>query len=95
MYPRFQIVCGGRVACCLGAIVLGMLALCAAPAPAQQPPPGAVGEVEGNDVTVDSGTPAMMGTATSAPKIFVSNGSVLTVHSGTAIMTLLGGGEVD
>jgi len=95
MYPRFQIVCGGRVASCLGAIVLGMLALCAAPARAQQPPPGAVGEVEGNDVTVDSGTPAMMGTATSAPKIFVSNGSVLTVHSGTAIMTLLGGGEVD
>jgi hypothetical protein len=95
MYPRFQIVCGGRVAGCLGAIVLGTLALCAAPVRAQQPPPGAVGEVEGNDVTVDSGTPAMMGTATSAPKIFVSNGSVLTVHSGTAVMTLFGGGEVD
>jgi hypothetical protein len=95
MYPRFQIVCGGRVAGCLGAIVLGTLALCAAPVRAQQPPPGAVGEVEGNDVTVDSGTPAMMGTATSAPKIFVSNGSVLTVHSGTAVMALFGGGEVD
>jgi hypothetical protein len=51
--------------------------------------------VEGNDVTVDSGTPAMVGMATNAPKIFVSNGSVLTVHSGTAIMTLFGGGEVD
>jgi hypothetical protein len=95
MYPRFQIVCGGRVAWWLAATVLGMLALCSAPARAQQPPPGAVGEVEGNDVTVDGGTPAMMGTSTSAPKIFVSNGSVLTVHSGTAIMTLFGGGEVD
>lgn len=95
MYPRFQIVCGGRVALCLAAIVLGMLCFRAAQVRAQQPPVGAVGEVEGNDVTVDSGTPAMVGTATSAPKIFVSNGSVLTVHSGTAVMTLFGGGEVD
>jgi hypothetical protein len=95
MCPRFQIVCGRRIADCLAAIVLGIFVFCAMPARAQQPPPSAVGEVEGNDVTVDSGTPAMMGTATSAPKIFVSNGSVLTVHSGTAVMTLFGGGEVD
>jgi len=79
----------------LGAVALGLFLFCAAPVRAQEPPPGAVGEVEGNDVTVDSGTPAVVGTATAAPKIFVSNGSVLTVHSGTAVMTLFGGGEVD
>lgn len=80
---------------CLAAILLGMVAFCAAPVRAQQPPPDAVGEVEGNDVTVDGGIPAMVGTSTSAPKIFVSNGSMLTVHSGQAVMTLFAGGEVD
>jgi hypothetical protein len=80
---------------CIVALLLGMIALCAAPARAQQPPPDAVGEVEGNDVTVDGGTPAMVGTSTNAPKIFVSSGSVLTVHSGQAVMTLFAGGEVD
>jgi hypothetical protein len=54
-----------------------------------------VGEVQGNDVTVDGGTAAMLGTSTNAPKMFVSNGSVLTVHSGSAVMTLFAGGEVD
>ncbi len=99
MYPRFQIVCGGRsVSRCAGVVAAALLVLifaCAAPVRAQQPPPDAVGEVEGNDITVDSGTPAMVGTATSAPKIFVSNGSVLTVHSGQAVMKLFAGGEVD
>ncbi|HEX4076503.1 MAG TPA: hypothetical protein VHX49_13970 [Candidatus Acidoferrales bacterium] len=77
------------------AAVFGLLALCAAPLRAQQPPPEAVGEVQGNDVTVEGGTAAMLGTSTNAPKMFVSNGSVLTVHSGTAVMTLFAGGEVD
>jgi len=80
---------------CVAAMLFGIFALCAAPVRAQQPPPDAVGEVEGNDVTVDGGTPAMLGTSTSAPKMFVSNGSMLTVHSGTAVMTLFAGGEVD
>ncbi len=35
------------------------------------------------------------GTATVAPSIFVANGSVITVHSGMAQMTLLAGGEID
>jgi hypothetical protein len=80
---------------CAAAFVFGLVALCAAPVRAQQPPPDAVGEVQGNDVTVDGGTAAMLGTSTNAPKMFVSNGSVLTVHSGTAVMTLFAGGEVD
>ena len=77
------------------AILLATLALCALPARAQQPPPDAVGEVQGNDVTVDGGTAAVVGTSTQAPKMFLTNGSVLTVHSGTAVMTLFAGGEVD
>ncbi len=80
---------------CAAALVFGLAALLAAPVRAQQPPPEAVGEVQGNDVTVDGGTAAMLGTSTNAPKMFVSNGSVLTVHSGTAVMTLFAGGEVD
>jgi hypothetical protein len=99
MCPRFQIVRRARsVRCCAILLAVGLLAgifACAAPARAQQPPPDAVGEVEGNDVTVDSGTAAIVGTATAAPKMFVANGSVLTVHSGTAVMTLFEGGEVD
>lgn len=74
---------------------MGVSALCVAPARAQQPPPDAVGEVQGNDVSVDGGTAAMVGTSTQAPQMFVTNGSVLTVHSGTAMMTLFAGGEVD
>jgi hypothetical protein len=80
---------------CIAAILLGIFAFGSAPPRAQQPPPDAVGEVEGNDVTVDGGTAAMMGTSTNAPKIFVSNGSVLTVHSGQAVMKMFAGGEVD
>ena len=80
----------------IAGIFLGTLALCAvAPVRAQQPPPDAVGQVEGNDITVDGGTAAVVGTSTRAPQMFVTNGSVLTVHSGTAVMTLFAGGEVD
>ena len=61
----------------------------------QQPPPGAVARVEGNDISVESGTAAGNGTSTVAPSIYVVNGSVVTVHSGPARMTLFSGGEVD
>jgi hypothetical protein len=64
----------------------------------QQSPPGAIGRVEGNDVSVDNGT-----TANNAPAAapapgspsFVFNGSVLTVHDGKARLTLAAGGQVD
>ena len=59
------------------------------------PPPGAIGRVEGNDVSVEGGSAATNGTATSAPSMFVVNGSVITVHSGQARMTLVGGGQID
>jgi hypothetical protein len=60
-----------------------------------QAPSGTIGRVEGNDVSVEGGSAAANGTATSAPSMFVANGSVITVHSGQARMTLVGGGEVD
>ena len=55
----------------------------------------AIGQVEGNDVSVESGMRRPPRTSTAAPSIYVSNGSVVTVHSGQARMTLFAGGEVD
>ena len=62
---------------------------------AQNAPPGAVGRVQGQDISVESGTAANNGTARSAPGIYVVNGSVVTVHSAKARMTLFAGGKVD
>jgi hypothetical protein len=62
---------------------------------AQNAPPGAVGRVQGQDVSVESGTAANNGTSRSAPGIYVVNGSVVTVHSAKARMTLFAGGKVD
>src|SRR5215472_13823440 len=77
-------------------LLLACLVLCLAPLRAQQsPPPGTIGRVEGNDVSVEGGAAATNGTATSAPSMFVVNGSIITVHSGQARMTLAGGGELD
>jgi hypothetical protein len=63
----------------------------------QQAPPGAVGRVEGNDVSVDNGTAAdsAPAAATHGSPSFVFNGSVLTVHDGKARLTLVAGGQVD
>ena len=78
-------------------LLLACLAPSLAPISAQQyqPPPGTIGRVEGNDVSIEGGSAAANGTATSAPSMFVANGSVITVHSGQARMTLVGGGEID
>jgi hypothetical protein len=78
-------------------LLLAFLIPCFAPVSAQQsqPPPGTIGRVEGNDVSIEGGSAATNGTATSAPSMFVVNGSVITVHSGQAHMILAGGGEID
>ncbi|MGA9145232.1 MAG: hypothetical protein WB007_15880, partial [Candidatus Acidiferrales bacterium] len=78
-------------------LLLMGLPLARAPLRAQQsqPPPGTIGRVEGNDVSIEGGAAATNGTATAAPSMFVTNGSIITVHSGQARMTLLGGGEVN
>jgi hypothetical protein len=64
---------------------------------AQQMPPGAIGRVEGNDVTVDNGTTGDSAPTAATPGApsFVFNGSVLTVHDGKARLTLVAGGQVD
>jgi hypothetical protein len=61
----------------------------------QQAPPGAIGRVEGNDVSVDNGTAAESAPAAHGSPSFVFNGSVLTVHDGKARLTLIAGGQVD
>jgi hypothetical protein len=62
---------------------------------AQEAPPGAIGRVDGNDVSVEGGAAAGKGTATVASDNFVGSGSVVTVHSGQARMTLVDGGQID
>lgn len=74
--------------------------LCAASARAQDSPSapaGAVGRIEGRDVSVDNGAsgPTTIPTSTDAEAAYILNGSIVTVHSGSARMTLLAGGEID
>jgi hypothetical protein len=78
----------------LAGCVLAAISLWPAPARSADAPPGAIGQVEGRDVTVEGGT-ATSTNVSATPGIFVSNGSVVTVHSGQAEMTLFAGGEVD
>jgi hypothetical protein len=63
----------------------------------QQAPPGAIGRIEGNDVSVDNGMTGDNPSGRAAPGTpsFVFNGSVLTVHDGKAQLTLVAGGQVD
>lgn len=77
------------------AFLSGAFLLCPLLAHAQSPPPGAVGRIEGNDVSVASGTAASSGTSRRAPSIYVLNGGVVTVHSGNARMTLLPSGQLE
>ena len=63
----------------------------------QQTPPGAIGRVEGNDVSVDNGMTGDNPSGRAAPgsTSFVFNGSVLTVHDGKGRLMLVAGGQVD
>ena len=80
--------------CILVAFALAALA-CLAQTPPQDASPAVIGRVEGTDVSVESGTAAGIGESTSPPGISVVNGSVVTVHSGQARMTLAKGGYLD
>jgi hypothetical protein len=57
---------------------------------AQQAAPGAIGRVEGADVSVEGGT-----TQVTVPGGYVFNGNSVTVHDGKARLALSVGGEVD
>lgn len=62
---------------------------------AQQMPTGAIGHVEGNDISVENGTASGAAAANPAPGGYVLDGSVVTVHDGKARLMLAVGGEVD
>ena len=54
-----------------------------------------VGHVEGKDISCESGTPATGQYSTVGNRLDVSDGTVVTVHSGQALLTLMAGGQVD
>src|SRR5579863_8428562 len=62
---------------------------------AQATPPGAIGQLEGNDVSIDTGAGTGSTAVSSSAGGPVFNGSVVTVHDGKARLTLAVGGEVD
>jgi len=72
-----------------------LVSLLSSAAGAQNSPTQPIGRIQGLDVSVDGGTAASVATADEIPSINVSNGSVVTVHSGKARLTLLSGGELD
>jgi hypothetical protein len=75
--------------------VFALLLFAPAVAGAQQTPPGTVGRIEGADISVDGGTAAGNASTSDAASIFVASGSVVTVHSGKALITLIAGGQID
>jgi hypothetical protein len=101
MRRRFQIVIlAGRVSSLGRAVLLplGLLAWALACAPGAQGQGAGlpvVGHVEGRDISCENGTPTTGQYATVGTRLDVSDGTVVTVHSGQALMTLLAGGEVD
>ncbi len=84
-----------RVRQVLTGVLAGIILICPLVASAQNAPPAIVGSVEGGDISCENGTPQTGGTASVGPRLDVSDGTVVTVHSGQARMTLVVGGEVD
>ena len=78
-------------------VLLAALLICPQLSRGQETPAGAIGRVEGNDVSVDNGTTADSAPTAATPGApsFVFNGSVLTVHDGKARLMLVAGGQVD
>jgi hypothetical protein len=54
-----------------------------------------VAHVEGSDISCESGTPETGQYSTVGTRLDVSDGTVVTVHSGQALLTLVAGGQVD
>jgi hypothetical protein len=79
------------LACLL--MIAGLLA-CPAGVRAQGAVLPVIGHVEGNDISCESGTPETGQYSTVGTRLDVSDGTVVTVHSGGALMTLVAGGEV-
>lgn len=95
-FRRAALAATGAKRCLKAATLLAILvSILSATARAQNSPTQPIGRIEGLDVSVDGGTAASVATADEIPSINISNGSVVTVHSGKARLTLLHGGEVD
>jgi len=90
-----------RVGVALAWICFAFIFLCAAASPLraqQQVPAGAIGRVDGNEVSVEGGIAgsAPNSAASAQPSgMYVSNGSIVTVHAGQARMALLAGGQIE
>jgi hypothetical protein len=100
MCSRIQFTGSGPARFCitsrkLSVILLGVFLLWPAWIHAQGTPSGLVGRIEGNDVSVQGASAPGSDNETITRSILVGNGSVVTVHSGQARMTLISGGEVD
>jgi hypothetical protein len=80
-------------------LLLLIAAIVPVSARAQQSPPNAVGRLEGADISVEGGAPGSSVTPGAAPtnaeSTPVTNGGIVTVHSGQARLTLIAGGQVD
>lgn len=78
-----------------GAFLAALSLLCPLAVRAQNASPAVIGSVEGKDISCANGTPQTGGSETAGPRLDVLDGTVVTVHSGQARMTLVVGGEVD
>ena len=78
-----------------GAFLAALALLCPLAARAQNTSPTIIGSVDGKDISCANGTPQTGGTESAGPRLDVLDGTVVTVHSGQARMTLVVGGEVD
>jgi hypothetical protein len=76
------------------AILLGIFLACPHFAGAQGAPRGTIGQVDGRDVTVEGGAAAREGSDDPGFENYVSNGSIVTVHAGSARMRIFSGGMV-
>jgi hypothetical protein len=90
----FQFLRCARIGLLVG-LLAGILFVCPLVARAQDTPPGAIGRVEGEDISCDTPRAGGGADSSSGPVLFVFNGSVVTVHSRPAKMTLFEGGEVE
>ena len=63
-------------------------------AQAQNGPAGAIAQIVGDDISIEGGSSASVGTPNGGP-VYIFNGSVVTVHAGRAKLTFAAGGDVD
>jgi hypothetical protein len=100
MRRRFQFVAGvvrvfsHKFSALAGILMLAGVLACPAAVLGQGAVLPVIGHVEGNDISCESGTPETGQYSTVGTRLDVSDGTVVTVHSGQALMTLVAGGEV-